>query len=200
MTKQEFLAELERSLAGLPQEDIRERLSFYSEMIDDRIEEGKTEEAAVAEVGGIDEIVTQILADYPLAKIVRDKVKPQRSLKAWEIVLIILGFPVWLPLLIAAFAILLSVYIVIWSLVVTVWAVDLSFALGAPGCVVLMVMYLIQGSVPAGLAALGAGLFLTGCTILLFYGGIGTTKGVIQLTRGILLGIKKIFIGKEGMK
>ena len=40
MTKNEFLEQLRRGLSGLPMEDIDERLNFYSEMIDDRIEEG----------------------------------------------------------------------------------------------------------------------------------------------------------------
>ena len=44
MNKQEFLAGLRKGLSGLPQEDIEERLLFYSEMIDDRIEEGMEEE------------------------------------------------------------------------------------------------------------------------------------------------------------
>lgn len=56
MSKEEFLAQLRRGLAGLPQEDVEERLTFYSETIDDRIEEGLTEEAAVADVGDVDEI------------------------------------------------------------------------------------------------------------------------------------------------
>ena len=37
MLKTEFLTELQNGLSGLPQADIDERLSFYSEMIDDRI-------------------------------------------------------------------------------------------------------------------------------------------------------------------
>lgn len=40
MSKQEFLAELRKALSGLPQGDIEDRLTFYSEMIDDRMEEG----------------------------------------------------------------------------------------------------------------------------------------------------------------
>ena len=44
MNKQEFLAELRRGLSGLPRDDIEERLSFYGEMLDDRIEEGLSEE------------------------------------------------------------------------------------------------------------------------------------------------------------
>ena len=41
MNKTEFLNELEARLKGLPKEDVEERLEFYSEAIDDRVEEGK---------------------------------------------------------------------------------------------------------------------------------------------------------------
>ena len=37
MNKQEFLTQLRQGLSGLPQDDIEKRLTFYSEMIDDRI-------------------------------------------------------------------------------------------------------------------------------------------------------------------
>ena len=37
MNREGFLAELGQRLAGLPTEDREERLSFYSEMIDDRL-------------------------------------------------------------------------------------------------------------------------------------------------------------------
>ena len=45
MSKQEFLAALEEGLSGLPREDVDERLGFYSEMIDDRMEDGLPEDA-----------------------------------------------------------------------------------------------------------------------------------------------------------
>ena len=44
MTKKEFLSGLRKKLSGLPQEDSEERLNFYSEIIDDRVEEGLSEE------------------------------------------------------------------------------------------------------------------------------------------------------------
>ena len=72
MNKQTFLSELRSRLSGLPQEDIDGHIGLYEEMIDDRIEEGLPEEEAVADVGSIDEIVTQILADYPLSKLVKE--------------------------------------------------------------------------------------------------------------------------------
>ena len=48
MNKDLFMNELMARLSGLPQADIEERLAFYSEMIDDRIEDGMTEEEAAA--------------------------------------------------------------------------------------------------------------------------------------------------------
>ena len=50
MNKQEFLDALRRALSGVPLEEIEERVGFYGEMIDDRIEEGLSEVAAVAVV------------------------------------------------------------------------------------------------------------------------------------------------------
>ena len=52
--------ELREELMGLPQDEIEERLDFYSEMIEDRMEEGLSEEVAVAEIGIPAEIAAQI--------------------------------------------------------------------------------------------------------------------------------------------
>ena len=76
MSKQEFLVQLRKGLSGLPQDDIEERLTFYSEMIDDRMEEGLSEEDAVYEIGDIDELISQIVADIPLTKLVKEKISP----------------------------------------------------------------------------------------------------------------------------
>ena len=77
MNKQEFLAELRKRLSGLPQADIEERIVFYSEMIDDRTEEGSTEEEAVSAIGFVDDVVSQIFSETPLTKLVKEKVKPE---------------------------------------------------------------------------------------------------------------------------
>ena len=82
MTKQEFLDRLHRSLAGLPLEDAEERLAFYDEMIDDRMEEGLAEEEAVSSFGAQEEIADQILSEIPLSRLVRERVKPKRALRA----------------------------------------------------------------------------------------------------------------------
>ena len=97
MNKSEFLGTLRKGLHGLPQNDIEERLAFYGEMIDDRIEEGLSEDEAVSAVGDVNEIAAQTVAETPFAKIAKERIRPKRRLKAWEIVLIALGSPIFLP-------------------------------------------------------------------------------------------------------
>ena len=67
MNKIEFLAAVSAKLDGLAPADVREQIGFLSEMIDDRMEEGITEAAAVAAVGAPAEVAARILADLPFA-------------------------------------------------------------------------------------------------------------------------------------
>ena len=71
MHKHEFLAQLRKGLSGLPRDDVEERLSFYSEMIDDQMEEGLSEEEAVSAAGSVDEIVAQTIAERTHADVVQ---------------------------------------------------------------------------------------------------------------------------------
>ena len=108
MTKMQFLMSLHNRLSGLPRDEIEERLNFYSEMIEDRMEEGLSEEEAVSAVGSVGEIASQIIADFSFAKIAGDRIKPKRHLKAWEIILLALGSPLWLSLAVAVLAVILG--------------------------------------------------------------------------------------------
>ena len=197
MNKQEFITRLKEGLNGLPEDDIRERIEFYEEMIDDRIEEGLTEEEAVAEIGPTDEIVSQIIAETPLLRVVRERVRPKRKMQVWEIVLLVLGSPVWLALLISAFAILLSIYIVLWALIISLWAVELSFAVSGIAGIAAGALYAVKGETMAGFAMISAGVLLIGLAILLFFACLGATKGAAVLTKKIALSVKSMFVGKE---
>ena len=53
MTKLQFLLALHDKLTGLPRDEVEERLNFYSEMIEDRMEDGLSEEEAVAAIGSV---------------------------------------------------------------------------------------------------------------------------------------------------
>lgn len=73
MNKEQFKAALYKELSGLEEGDLEKSLEFYTEMIDDRMEEGLPEEEAVASLGEVREIATQILSDTPLPKLVFEK-------------------------------------------------------------------------------------------------------------------------------
>ena len=197
MTKREFIAQLREKLSGLPQADIEERVIFYNEMIDDRIEDGLSEEAAINELGSIDEITSQIITDTPLSKIVKEKLKPKKSRKVWEFVLIAIGSPIWFSLLIALIAVIISVYVSLWAVIISLWAAFVSFIAGAIMAVASGVISIISGNTPTGIILIGTAITLTGLTILMFLVCRAVSKGIIFLTRKITLIIKNLFIRKE---
>lgn len=197
MTKTEFALALTAQLEGLPFEEVEERIDFYLEAVDDRMEEGLTEEEAVAALGAVDGIVAEILADIPLTRLVAEKIKPRRRLSPWEIVLIAVGSPLWISLLAAFFAVDLSIYVSIWSVCVALWAAEAAFVGSAFGGVVGGIAFIATGNVPGGLFLLGCGIALVGLSILFFMGCKAMTKGILLLTKKIAIAVKKLFIRKE---
>ena len=197
MNKQEFLVQLRKGLSGLPKEDIEERLTFYSEMIDDKTEDGIPEETAVREIGDVSELVSQIIADIPLTKLVKEKITPKKKLKVWEIVLLVLGSPIWLPLLIAAFAVILSLYVVLWSVIIALWAVFAALAACGFAGIAAGVYFAVGGNVLTGIAVIGAGIVCAGLSVFMFFGCKAVTKGILKLTKKFAIRIKNCFIKKE---
>lgn len=196
MNKNEFLTALRERLQGLPEEDINKSIDFYCEMIDDRVEDGMNEEEAVEALGSIEEILSQILSEVSLPKLVKEKVKPKRALKAWEIVLLILGAPLWIPLVATVIITVLAVYLSVWTVIISLYAVDLSIAVSGLVCIGVALALLFDGQIiPCGVV-FGAGLVCVGLSILLFFTFNLVTKGILWVSKKVLLGIKGLFIGK----
>ncbi|MBO5402880.1 MAG: DUF1700 domain-containing protein [Clostridia bacterium] len=197
MSKQEFLAQLRKGLSGLPQVDIEERLSFYSEMIEDQMEEGLSEEEAVSAVGTVDEIVTHVVAETPLVKIAKERIKSKRRWSAGEIVLLVLGSPIWLSLAIAAFAVILSLYISLWVVIISLWSVFVLLAACSVGGVLTCVVFAAGGNGVSGVAMLAVGIVCAGLAIFMFYGCKAAAKGTLILTKKMAIWTKNCFIKKE---
>lgn len=196
MKKYEFLSELKNRLSGLPQEDIEKTVDYYSEIIDDRIEDGIKEEDAIKAIGSIDDVVSKILSDTSLPKLVKSKVKPKRTLKFWEILLIILGSPIWFSLLLAVVIIFFAIYIVLWTVVFVSYVVMAAFGVCGIYGLLAMIPLAVSGNIELGLALLGIGFSFSGLTILLFHLSNLAAKGVAMLSKKILIGIKHCFFRK----
>lgn len=208
MTKLDFILALQKELTTLPKEDVQQRLTFYSEMIDDRVEEGISEEDAVAQIGSVEEIAAQILAEYSAEELAsveeipaKKEEKSKRRIKTWERVLLILGSPLWLSLVITilavAFSIVVSVLAAAFSVIVSLWAVFVSLIVCAFALPVAAIYFICIGYGYSGLATIGAGLFCGGLAILFFYACKGITKGIAYLTVKIVIFLKNRLKRKE---
>lgn len=200
MKKNEFLAELRERLTGLSETDMNQSLDYYAEMIEDRMEDGLSEEEAVSAIGTPGEIANEILGEMPLAKLVKARVKPKGQMAAWEIVLLILGSPVWLSLLIALFAVVFSLYIAFWTVIISLWATVLALGSAALAGVCTLFIAIAGGHAWAGIALFGAGLFLAGLTIFAYHGCLYATKGICVLGKKMFRLVKGCFIRKEAVR
>ena len=194
MYKYEFLTALREQLVGLPKEDIEERISFYEEMINDRMDEGKSEEQAVAEIGTVEEVVKQIASETNFVKLVVHKMTPKRSLRGWEVALIIATFPFWLPLVITSFVLAFVGFILIWTLVIVTYTVEASLWAGSALSGVSFVMSYLNGE--TNYMMLGMCIMALGGALLMIFGCYGSTKLTIGLIKRMMIGIKSAFIRK----
>ena len=187
MTKLDFLLALQEKLSGLPGDEVKERLHFYNESIEDRMEEGLTEEEAVAQMGSVDEIAQQIIGELPLTQPAKERLSSRKT------ALLLLGSPIWLSLAAVAF----SVYVSLWAVLISLWAVFISLTACAPGCLFAGVVYLSTGHALTGFAALGCALICGGLAIPAFFGCKAATGGLLITTKKCTLWIKNRFTQKE---
>ena len=184
MNKQEFLDRLRKGLSGLPLAEREERLLFYSEMIDDRMEEGLTEEEAVAAIGSLEEILNSV-----------GKLKEKKHFKPWIVGLLILGSPLWFSLVVTAAAVALSVYVSFWSVIIALWAIFGALAGCALGGVLGGAAVSCTGRLLSGIALIGMGLLCAGMTVFFFYLSKAASSGMVLLTKKMF---KWFFRKKEG--
>lgn len=168
MDKTAFIDELHHLLNALPKAERQQHIDYYEEMIDDRMEDGLTEEDAIAALGSAADIATQILAECP----------PQspRKFRGWEILLLVLGSPIWLTLLFGALMVILGVilvvvmiYAVLWAALIALYAADLSLLAGVIAGIAGGILYTAKSIAAPALLFFGGSLVCAGCAVLLFF-------------------------------
>ena len=162
MTKKEFLEKGRKGLSGLPQEEIEERLAFYSEMIDDRMEEGLSETDAIKQIIATDETVSRLFSNSSKKEEWQREKSAENGAKT---ALIVAGSPLWVVLVVTAFVIGISLLVTVWSVVIALWAVFVSLAVSAPVSVLGGIGIALLGRPLAGLAMIGIGLICAGLAV-----------------------------------
>ena len=196
MTKADFLQLLERALSQLSEEERRANLEYYSELLDDMLEEGMTEAEATAKLGSPAAIAESILQEMPLSKLVSTRMKPKSGWTPLAIILAVVGSPVWVPLLLAGVAVVAALFVSIWALSAVAVVVVLALALAVIAVPVLAVRTAVL-TLPLGLLLLGGGLVLLGLCVLGGLMAVELCKLLAQLTVLLARKIKGLFIRKE---
>ena len=199
MSRDAFIGELRHKLAGIPQEAVDRTVEYYSELIADSMEDGVSEEEAVSRLGSMDEIVANVVKDTPLTQIVQTRVQEskKKGVSGWLIALLILGAPVWLPVLIAVTAVLFALYVALWAVVIALWAAVAAVILTGIVAVAAGVVELCRLHLAQGLVLLGGGLMCLGLCALLYLLVKLLTVGTVKLCKWIWTGIKSLFVGKK---
>ena len=165
-------------------------------MIDDKVADGYPEEEVIDDLGTPEEVAKEIIGDTPLRTIIKERVKPKRSLKGWEVLLLVLGFPLWFPLVLTIFILFLSGFIVVWSLMIALLAVDLGLLVGGIGSIVIGVLTVSSKGITSAAFIGGAGMAVTGLAIIFILSTKGILKGLGKLTKKMLVGTKNMVVGK----
>lgn len=161
MNKTEFTRILKTKISHLPRAERKKILQYYNEMISERMEDGMTEAEAIEALGDIDELV----AAYAPAPAQLTQRKSPR-LRAWHIVMLAVGSPLWISIVAALFCIMLASYIVIWALVVAFYAIFAALAVSGFACIMSSFIALFSQGFPAFAALMGAGCLLMGFALL----------------------------------
>lgn len=192
MTKMEFLNQLRAYLYTLPPGEQEAAMEFYTEYFDDAGPEN--EQKVITELGSPQKVARQILkgCDERYIPPAYAPVPRRRSgFPWWMILLIVVGFPVWFPLLAAAvvlaLVLVLVAVILAAALAVTVAALVFSGIAGmfvwiaGLGGVTFPYVDLPGGMIGLGvvLSCLGLGLLLLWPITLLFSRGIPLIIGWI---------------------
>ncbi len=211
MTKKEFLSLLKNALFGLPEQDVRESINFYNEMISDRMEEGFSEQEAVERIGSVSKIAAQIKSEKS-PQIEEEALTPSKTKKrysATELTLIILGSPLWISLIAALFAVIISVFAAVstigialvataitlaivtvalaWTLWIVFCAIDVSLLAVAVSGLLCFIPYAITDRLLHGTFILGAALVCSGLSALAFPLCKKTLPSLIAFTKNFTL-------------
>jgi uncharacterized membrane protein len=202
MNKSEFLSELKRKISDMPYNDVEKTIQYYGEIIDDRIEAGEKEEDVIASLGSIDDISKNLHVDQPMGTIIRQKIEQAKTKVSHDsttqillIIVAILTFPFWFPIITTVLSLFFTFYIVIWSLVIAVGAITIASLVSGIALLICSPAAFVMGA-SNGLLFVGAGILLLGLSIFMIYATYYSAKGAVKLGGAFLRGVKSLFVSK----
>ena len=166
MNKTQFCALLGNKLKPyLSPKEMYKTLNFFEEMIDDRIDEGLSEEEAVSQLGDINIIVDQILDEHNIEK-KQTKLVWRFIPRELGFINIVLLFPAWITI----FSLVASLFIVILSIIFSIVLSIIAIFIGGILLILKSPFYLIyERNISYFLDTLGFGFVISGAGLIGIY-------------------------------
>ena len=187
MNKTQFCALLENKLKPyLSPKEMYKTLNFFEEMIDDRIDEGLSEEEAVSQLGDIDIIVDQILDEHNIGK-KQTKLVWRFIPRELGFIITVLLFPAWITI----FSLVASLFIVILSIIFSIVFSIIAIFIGGILLILKSPFYLIyERNISYFLDTLGFGFVISGAGLI----GIDWLIKIYKKSRQNGINIRTIFV------
>ena len=187
MNKTQFCSLLGNKLKPyLSPKEIYKTLNFFEEMIDDRIDEGLSEEEAVSQLGDINIIVDQILDEHNIGK-KQTKLVWRFIPRELGFINIVLLFPAWIII----FSLVASLFIVILSIIFSIVLSIIAIFIGGILLILKSPFYLIyERNISYFLDTLGFGFVISGAGLI----GIDWLIKIYKKLRQNDINIRTIFV------
>ena len=187
MNKTQFCALLGNKLKPyLSPKEMYKTLNFFEEMIDDRIDEGLSEEEAVSQLGDINIIVDQILDEHNIGK-KQTKLVWRFIPRELGFINIVLLFPAWITI----FSLVASLFIVVLSIIFSIVFSIIAIFIGGILLILKSPFYLIyERNISYFLDTLGFGFVISGAGLI----GIYWLIKIYKKSRQNGINIRTIFV------
>ena len=187
MDKTQFCALLGNKLKPyLSPKEMYKTLNFFEEMIDDRIDEGLSEEEAVSQLGDINIIVDQILDEHNIGK-KQTKLVWRFIPRELGFINIVLLFPAWITI----FSLVASLFIVVLSIIFSIVLSIIAIFIGGILLILKSPFYLIyERNISYFLDTLGFGFVISGAGLI----GIDWLIKIYKKSRQNGINIRTIFV------
>lgn len=170
MNKNDFLVQLQMKLGKYGITNSSQYVGYYSEYLDDLMENGYSEQDAVQKVGTPEKVLLSVLAD--------NDVQIPKMTNRLQTILLLLGAPIWGPVMIAG-------YIILCALILTALICSIAFLIAGTWLLLGSIVVLIKIGVLNFLFQLGMSFLFIGLSVIseqLFLYSFQVTVNLIKKT------------------
>ncbi len=203
MRKDEFLQQLANYLQALPYSEQQSTIDFYSEQIADRIDDGMSEEEAVASLEHPRDIADNLLSlrdeqnlEFYVAE---ENPTPKTGSIALLIIVLVLTCWIWIPILLFVFSCIVGIYLSLLAIILGALAISLALVIGGVAALVIAAP-LFMSSPLAAISHIGLALGLFGLAIFAFLISYFLAKFTVWATKGIVISIAHYFERRRDKK